>query len=65
MKALFITLICMLAVSTATAQAPKTHLKVGDKAPDFTLLNGDGNEVRLSELTPRTPILLIFYRGYW
>jgi len=55
----------MAAISTATAQALRTALKVGDKAPDFSLPNGDGKEVKLSDLTSRSPVLLIFYRGYW
>lgn len=65
MKALLITLILIAASAPASAQAPKTSLKVGDKAPDFSLPNGDGKEVKLSELTSRGPVLLIFYRGYW
>jgi peroxiredoxin len=55
----------MASIATATAQAPRTALKVGDKAPDFSLPNGDGKEVKLSDLTSRSPVLLIFYRGYW
>jgi hypothetical protein len=47
--------------------APGTALKVklGDKAPDFALPNGDGKLVTLSEFTQRTPVVLIFYRGFW
>jgi peroxiredoxin len=40
-------------------------LKVGDKAPDFGLPNGDGKLVLLSEYTSRSPVVLIFYRGFW
>lgn len=47
------------------AAGPKTFLKLGDKAPDFALPNGDGKLVTLSEYTTRTPVVLIFYRGYW
>lgn len=65
MKGLLITSILILASVSAAAQAPKTFLKVGDKAPDFSLPNGDGKEVRLSELTSKGPLLLVFYRGYW
>ena len=42
-----------------------TTLKVGDKAPDFALPNGDGKLVVLSEYTQRSPVLLVFYRGFW
>ncbi len=45
---------------------PKTTtLKLGDKAPDFALPNGDGKLVILSEQTQRSPVVLVFYRGYW
>jgi hypothetical protein len=40
-------------------------LKLGDKAPDFALPNGDGKLVLLSEYTQRSPVVLIFYRGFW
>lgn len=40
-------------------------LKLGDKAPDFALPNGDGKLVVLSEYTQRSPVVLIFYRGFW
>jgi hypothetical protein len=42
-----------------------TTLKVGGKAPDFALPNGDGKLVVLSEYTQRSPVVLIFYRGFW
>ncbi len=65
MKSLLIALIFIAASAPASAQAPKTFLKVGDKAPDFSLPNGDGKEVKLSDLTARSPVVLVFYRGYW
>jgi hypothetical protein len=42
-----------------------TSLKLGDKAPDFALPNGDGKLVILSEYTQRSPVVLVFYRGFW
>jgi hypothetical protein len=48
-----------------TASASGTGLKVGAKAPDFALPNGDGKLVVLSEYTQRSPVVLIFYRGFW
>jgi hypothetical protein len=44
---------------------PKTFLKIGDKAPDFALPNGDGKIVTLAEYTARSPVVLVFYRGFW
>ncbi len=40
-------------------------LAAGDRAPDFELQNASGDEVRLSELLTRGPVVLIFYRGAW
>jgi hypothetical protein len=40
-------------------------VKVGDKAPDFTLRNTGGREVSLSQLLSKGPVVLGFYRGRW
>lgn len=45
--------------------ASGSSLKVGVKAPDFALPNGDGKLVILSEYTPKSPVVLVFYRGFW
>jgi hypothetical protein len=50
---------------TPPAGARGTSLKPGDKAPDFALPNGDGKLVVLSEYTQRSPVVLVFYRGFW
>lgn len=39
--------------------------KVGDQAPDFTLKNATGEEVRLTELLEQGPVVLTWYRGGW
>ncbi len=36
-------------------------LKVGDKAPDFTLPDTDGKPVTLSKLLRQGPVILAFY----
>ena len=36
-------------------------LKVGDKAPDFTLPDTDGKPVTLSNLLAAGPVILAFY----
>ncbi len=40
-------------------------VKVGDKAPDFTLNNTKGQAVTLSQLLAKGPLVLGFYRGRW
>lgn len=77
MKSLLCTLAVMLLVVQGFAQSPLAPpklpapastgaaLKVGDKAPDFGLPNGDGKLVLLSEYTSRSPVVVVFYRGFW
>ena len=43
----------------------ETGLKVGDRAPDFTLPNAVGNTVALRELLKSGPVVISFYRGGW
>lgn len=50
-----------LIASGAAARA----LKVGDKAPAFTLKDADGREVSSAELLKRGPLVVTFYRGVW
>ncbi len=42
-----------------------TPVGVGDVAPDFTLEDQQGQKVKLSEARGKTPVVLVFYRGYW
>ena len=42
-------------------QAPKTHLKVGDPAPDFTLPDTKGQLVKLSDFRGKKNVVLAFY----
>jgi hypothetical protein len=39
--------------------------KVGQRAPDFTLPDHAGKDVRQSALLARGPVVLSFYRGRW
>ena len=40
-------------------------LKVGDKAPDFTLNDSNGALVSSADLLARGPLVVSFYRGVW
>lgn len=40
-------------------------LKVGDKAPAFTLTDPEGNSVSSIELLKKGPLVVSFYRGVW
>jgi peroxiredoxin Q/BCP len=41
-------------------QPPKTHLKVGDTAPDFTLPSSTGKPVSLHDFKGKTVIVAFF-----
>lgn len=49
------------------ARVPVTSsvLRVGERPPDFQLLDASGRPVTLSEYRGRKPVVLVFYRGYW
>jgi thioredoxin-dependent peroxiredoxin len=48
------------ATALRTAATLRAMLSPGDKAPDFTLLDQDGNEVKLSSFKGRK-VLVYFY----
>lgn len=40
-------------------------LKVGDRAPSFTLFNQDHVQVSSAELLRQGPLVVSFFRGHW
>jgi hypothetical protein len=40
-------------------------LKVGERAPDFTLFNQDHLQVSSTELLRQGPLVVSFFRGHW
>ncbi|HEY2032146.1 MAG TPA: peroxiredoxin-like family protein [Rhizomicrobium sp.] len=49
-------------VASGQAQHAK---KAGDKAPEFTLNDPDGNPVSSKDLLAKGPLVISFYRGVW
>jgi peroxiredoxin len=70
LTAFFQTLV-LLSVSIGTnSQSPtatirSTRIGVGDVAPNFTLEDQNKNKVTLSDARDKSPVVLVFYRGYW
>jgi len=42
-----------------------TTVTVGETAPDFTLDDQNRRKITLSESRGKSPVVLVFYRGYW
>ena len=58
-----VVLLIVLAVVAVAQQPtpPKTHLKVGDPAPDFTLRATDGKTYKLSDFKGKKNVVLAMY----
>lgn len=56
-----LTLLCGVVV----AQNRATPVAVGEMAPDFTLESHQGTKITLAESREKSPVVLVFYRGYW
>lgn len=56
-----------MAVSTlaGNAQNAEQGIRLGDKAPDFTLTDQKGKEVSLYQLLKTGPVVVNWYRGGW
>jgi peroxiredoxin len=70
LTAVFQTMVLLSVAMAASLQTPMTSLRsspigVGDRAPDFTLEDQSRNKVTLSEALGKSPVILVFYRGYW
>ena len=62
-KALGLILLLAFAAVAAAQQPspPKTQLKVGDAAPDFTLTDTEGNPAKLGDFKGKKNVVLAFY----
>jgi len=62
-------LLLLLAVPLAAPAAeskPRTGpVATGEMAPDFTLLDQNGQKRSLSAERGQRPVVLVFYRGHW
>ena len=61
---LILVVFAFLVSCASTAQSPELSPKVGENAPDFSLVDVAGNPVRLSDYKGKKNIVLIFYTDY-
>lgn len=60
MKTLILGMTFAAGLYAQSVPPPKTHLKVGDEAPDFTLRTTAGTQFKLSEQRGKTVVLAFF-----
>ena len=61
-QGLMLALVCgVLSAYAQQATTPKTSVKVGDVAPDFTLKDQDRKDVKLSDFRGKQNVILAFY----
>jgi len=53
--------VAALLVTLGSVAPARAQLKVGDKAPDFTLPDQNGNKVKLSDFLGKKNVVLAFY----
>ena len=58
---LFLLIFASVSFAQTTPKPPTTHLKVGDDAPDFTLTDTAGKQVKLSDFKGQKNVVLAFY----
>lgn len=58
---MLLSVFAIAAFAQGTPAPPKTHLKVGDAAPDFTLPDTEGTPVKLSDFKGKKSVVLAFY----
>lgn len=63
---LFIGFVFGMTIGSRVPLSPSAP-RVGQKAPDFALLDSTGHQISLAQLVASSPrgVLLVFYRGYW
>lgn len=59
--ALLLMIVPLAATHSQQPAPPKTHLKVGQPAPDFTLRDTEGKEVKLADFKGKKNVVLAFY----
>lgn len=61
-----LTLFAVMALRTASFGPQRTSpVAVGEEAPGFALEDQNGQKVTLAAARGKSPVVVVFYRGYW
>lgn len=59
-------LVAMPANSTPPFNSQRNSpVAAGEEAPGFTLEDQNGQKITLADARGKSPVVLVFYRGYW
>jgi cytochrome oxidase Cu insertion factor (SCO1/SenC/PrrC family) len=58
---LILVVFALLVGCASTGQSPGPSREVGDYAPDFSIIDVSGDEVRLSDFKGQKNVVLVFY----
>ena len=61
----FLIIVAVVNATTAQTRTAAKPIGIGETAPDFALLDHHGTKVMLSDSRGESPVVLVFYRGYW
>ena len=61
MKTLLLAAVAAAGLCAQNTPPPKTHLKVGDMAPEFTMRGTDGQKYTLSQFRGKKAVVLAFF----
>ena len=61
----FLVIVALVSATIGQTQRVARPVGIGQAAPDFTLMDHHGTRVTLSDSRGKSPVVLVFYRGYW
>ena len=61
----FLIIVAVVNAITAQTRTIAKPIRIGETAPDFTLVDHHGTKMTLSDSNGKSPVVLVFYRGYW
>jgi cytochrome oxidase Cu insertion factor (SCO1/SenC/PrrC family) len=66
LQAIVLLSVSLVANFAMSQVAPRDKpIDIGDVAPNFTLEDQNKTQVTLADARQKSPVVLVFYRGYW